>query len=591
MDRMIYQLETPAVFKSGRQPIENAIKTVRRRIWLHQWLTLLGHFLLLTCFLAITLVLADRLLAMVIPWWAYGVAAVTPPLAAGGLAWWWRPSRHEVVVLIDHRLGLKDRLASALFASSIGDHPFAQHVVNEAQQAAMNLPLASAFPIRLARVWGHLLLGIVVLLALVQWMPEMDLMGFAQLHANTRAQNDRSAAIKQQLGQIEQTVSVIDPIDVGVSDLGTQDSGSHSMDLGDVLSEMNERDLTHPEGQRQAAIKLSQLQDRLDQQIQQQHDLIDTLRNVMSRLDPVEPGPGDQFVQTLGRGDFESTQEAFEELLRSVQSLPDQDRKAVQRQLEDLAEQLQEASEHFDQKVDQTRRQMKERLADAGTITKPTADERHHPSMESDVPSDDFSPQEANEQVEQLKQEQQNQERSKQMCQKLADGLDQASRAIGDPKSDHQTTNDESAEQTLERVSPLFSQMAQIRRQLEQMRQAQRQTRDAIDGLVRSPDGQEKPLATGKDPEEVENRIAPRRVAAGRQADRNGSPKIISWRSSEPNVPGQPTVGFDEAVTDAIQQAEQAVIEDRVPHHYHETIRQYFNQLPHAAGSSPSTPQ
>ena len=55
---------------------------------------------------------------------------------------------------------------------------------------------------------------------------------------------------------------------------------------------------------------------------------------------------------------------------------------------------------------------------------------------------------------------------------------------------------------------------------------------------------------------------------------------IASWQSDGEVVKGEPTVGFDQAVLEARRDAEQAVTDDRVPRRYHETVRQYFNQMP-----------
>ena len=58
--------------------------------------------------------------------------------------------------------------------------------------------------------------------------------------------------------------------------------------------------------------------------------------------------------------------------------------------------------------------------------------------------------------------------------------------------------------------------------------------------------------------------------------------------------PGQATVEFDQAVTEARTDAERAVTEDRVPRRYHGTVKDYFQQLPDspdAVRQAPAAPR
>ena len=58
---------------------------------------------------------------------------------------------------------------------------------------------------------------------------------------------------------------------------------------------------------------------------------------------------------------------------------------------------------------------------------------------------------------------------------------------------------------------------------------------------------------------------------------------IASWMEKGEMAKGEAQVTFDQAITEARKEAEQAVTEDRVPKRYHEAIREYFNQVPQSA--------
>lgn len=592
-DCIIYQPEILTVVRSKINAVDRAIGIARRRILVQQWLTVFGWLLLLICSIVAVLILANRLLAIAVPRWMYGATVMTGPLIATWVTWWRWPSGQEVAMRIDQSLKLQDRLASALYASSVRDHPFARRMVNDAQRIAMNLPLTRAFPVRLVRIWGYLLPSTAALVVMALWMPQMDLVGLSQFQVRKKANLDRTAAMKQQLNQIEQDVSVIDHVQVGAMDLGTQVPERHSIDVPDALSKVNEPDLIVPTVQPETDARLSRRQDRL---VQSPHELVDTLQNIPSRLE--RSGPGDRLAKAVERGDFQSTQEAVEELIRSIESMSDQDRQALERRLKDLAQQLQTASEAFAQEEEQTRQQIQKLLPDAQTSLSPT-DRKGLQSTDSEVPSKDqrqlesVDGQKTDLRVRQLKQLEQKHKRDKQVCQELSQGLGQASRAI-DRRSDEATPEEESAPGSVEWVNRLLSQARQLRDQLDPMHQTQRQVQDTINHRVQSSDGKDYQVGVdiGGKPIKSENRTGwPRQIFSGDPIDQAGGRRVGSWQSSDPNAKGPSTFGFDESLTDSIQQAEQAVTEERVPRRYHDSIRQYFNQLPGTADpSAPITP-
>ena len=65
---------------------------------------------------------------------------------------------------------------------------------------------------------------------------------------------------------------------------------------------------------------------------------------------------------------------------------------------------------------------------------------------------------------------------------------------------------------------------------------------------------------------------------------------ITSWLQEGEMSKGNSTVEFNRAVSDARNDAERAVTEDRVPRQYHRSIEDYFRQLPESVREAQRAP-
>jgi len=583
-------------------PIEHAILAARWRLLLQNGLRILGGLLLICCGFVTLLVLADKLLAVVTPLGVHIAAVALALLVTSGITWWRCPGRREVAVLIDQRLGLKDQLGTALFASSKTDDPMAHRVVHDAQLTATNMPLASAFPVHLSRVWGYLFPSVVVLAALVMFLPRMDLVGRSHAQSQVNDQLLRVAQTKQQLLAVKKAVAAIDHVEVGEarSDSAGFEPGDISAD--DLLSQVMPRDVTAPGTPEQTAVNLSRLRDQLTDLTHQQQQLLDQVQNIMTRLNLTRTGPADRFTEALTRGDFQASQEAMDDLAELIQSMNDSQRQALRQQLEELAQQLDQSSQQLAQKEQDAQKQIEKLLEDT-----PVSRQEIEPGQPNELTINDHDPQHdggldrpQSEQriVQQLQHQQRRSRQSRQFCQEVSKGLSEASRSAGE-RSNSESDRDETAGRPFERISRELSRMAQVHRQISRTGQAQRQVEQALDGLLQS--SRDSPERTsGGNRINQENGIGPypvnpSRVVQGRQTE-GQTEAIVSYSRDHANIVninGESTVKYDQEVARARQQAEQAVTEERVPRRYHQIIRDYFNRLPltnDSAGVS-SSPQ
>ncbi len=234
--------------------IHSTIARARFRLMLQGALHWLGWLLLAGAAVAVLLVLADRLLAWPMPIWAYGVVAGAAVAGALVLAYLRRPSEAHTAWVLDERLGLKDRLGTALFAESLKDDPLAQHVVSDAQHTAANLRYAAATPIRFGKVWAWV--PPMVAVALMFFIEPTNLFG-----KNPADQRQAQENADKTRDRIVQATSMIKEIS---AEQKNPDKAADPSQIMKELASISQQDLTNPNIQRKTQAKLSELREQLD---------------------------------------------------------------------------------------------------------------------------------------------------------------------------------------------------------------------------------------------------------------------------------------------------------------------------------------
>ncbi len=552
--------------------INRCITIVQRRVFFQDWLTATGRSMLVGLCVAGGLVLADRLLAVVVGGWVYALIGVAV-VGAGVLGAWWRqPGRHAAAVLIDQRCALKDCVASALYASTLDGEPMARSVVDDAEAVAQRLSLKSAFPLRLTRVWTYAPLVTVGVLLLVVFLPEMDLIGVIRASQQKQSQQVRADAVQQ---EVLEAVTAVEQ----VTDAENKSDDSLE-DAMKELAQISKQDLTQPELQRDAAAKLSQINQQLAQESQDRKEMFQSLQNTMSRLDPEVSGPADRFVDAMRRSDFDAAQDALGELAQSLDEMPGQDRQALRQQLDSLAGQLQQAASGHAQRAQDSQEQMRQTLQDAGMTEQQieqtqqqglTSDEIERMLTEQGLTSEQA--QQLTQQIREMQQQRGNHDQNGETCEDLASALSRLNQQ-SDGQGSQQSSYDEMAKQ--------LSELAKMQQELQKYRTARQQTQEALDQLYSQSSKPAIPPGTaeGGDPLGEERHIEPTQTHAVGDPNQGQGRVIASWMSDEGAVKNQAGVEFDQAVKEARDEAEQAVTDDRVPRRYHETVREYFNQMP-----------
>ncbi len=596
-------------------PVQRAIAAARRRIVAQHWLTATGWALLGGVALAGALVLLERLLATPIPFVSYyvlaGLAVLIPPVSAMLR----RPTIPRAAVLVDERLKLKDRIATSLYAASLTDDPFAQQVVSDAARSATGLRVTQVFPIRLAKVWGYVPPAALVV-ALLAWMLEpMDLAGFAAARRRAAMQQAQAAAQREELAKVVQAVH---RVEVKKDAAGTDES----LEALQELASLTERDLTDPKMRRDAAAKLSRVQEQLAAVQQRKEAEFRPIQNAMSQLDPATTGPADEFADALRRADFQAALQALQKLTDQVDQLSPEDKQALQQQLEQLAQQLEQAAQQQQAQQQQAQQQLQQMAQQAGLSQQQTqqfqsgqmSQQQLQQTIQQNLQQQGVPPQQAQQQSQQMAQQMQQQQQQCQssgQCQNTSQGLSQSMSQMAQSLSQQQQASQGQqgqqgqGQQPSQQFAPSahgaqqqLDQLAQMQQQMQQMQQAQQQAQQSMQQMAQGGgqpgqgQGQGVPgqgggvggskagTGSGGNPLGGHSQMTGHTTTEQRENNDAQGRVIATWLSQGEVAKGEPTVEFNTAITQAQQSAEQAVADDRVPRRFHSTIKNYFDQLP-----------
>jgi hypothetical protein len=624
---------------------QRVIANARTRLLLQTAVIWLGRLLLAALAADLAMLLLDRsaLLAHHLAWWWYLLPLALALAVAPVIALARRPGDTAVAATIDHRLALKDRLGTALYARGREGDPFAPWVVADAERTAQQLALARAFPVRPSALWAWLppiAAGLALLIALLPG----DLWGLQ------RQREQRLLAARQKQDQIRQmaqhqaeaadtAVRVLDGLEQAGVPLAPQDK----LDKAE-LAELGHQQLTNPAGVRDAAAKVTQLNQRLADKADKAAASFEPVQTAMMRLPAPNPGPADAFAQALRSGDYAKAAKAIQDLAQQVQNLPPDQREALRQQLATMADQLANAAKQNKATAAEAQQALQKAGVSADQAQKLAqqlaSGQMNASQLQQQLQQQGMSSQQAQQLAQQLQQGQQNPQNQQQgdagqQCKGLSQALQNMSQALGAPPTSQPGSQSASSsppegadsgagQQQQQQVQGAadaagrqLEQLAQMQQALKQMQESSAQMQQALDGLMagNSGDQSRKGHSTG-------DQLTSREPGGGAGDQPGGNPLgqernplpnamnnpvsdardrgiqgrvITSWLGPQGKMAkSDPAVSFDTAVTKAKADAEQAVTEDRVPYPYHRAILDYFNQMPRQpdqAVSPPAAPQ
>jgi len=398
--------------------IQRAIAIARRRLLLQGWLTRLGWALVAAAVLVAVALIADRLFALMLSPWLYLPLVAAPVLLSPIVALWRRPGVDQTATMMDQRLDLKDRIATALYASELEDNAFADHVVAQAEQAAAEAPVAQAFGVRLTRVWAYLPVALVLLFLVWLVLPQWDLAGLQRARDRQARERAEAEAARQELTELARETRSIEQ--------RKQSGETDPAESIGKLAELSDKQLNNPKLRRDAAAKLAEAADKLDEEVDKKQRKQDAVKNMLSRLETTTTGPANRLVHSLRRGDFESASDALDSAVESAESMSPDQKEQLARQLADLSKDLEKESKRQAEQQKAAQKESEKTLEQSGLskqqIEQLARDDYQKKAVEEALRKSGADPQQA-EQTAKKVQKQQQDKRQAGECSKCSGGL------------------------------------------------------------------------------------------------------------------------------------------------------------------------
>ena len=278
--------------------------------------------------IACLLILAEKLLFVGAPLLYTGLGAAGLALALMAFFSWRRlPAHGKAALEVDERLGLSERISSALVLQR-DPSPMARAVVADARAYAKNIPVADTFPMHFPRETWAVFTAAAVALLLLYFMPQYDLLG--RRKALEVAKQEQQAAQKQARVMRQQFKRMKKAIPANPPERVQQNLDK----IDEIIKEMEKGKLTKAE----AMAKLRKVDDILrDEQKQMAKNPLSPAENKRTDF-----GMAQNMAEKLAKKDYQKAAEELKKLAEAAQNgqLTEKQKEQLQKAMKQLAEQL-----------------------------------------------------------------------------------------------------------------------------------------------------------------------------------------------------------------------------------------------------------
>jgi hypothetical protein len=348
------------------EAIHRVARHAVRRTTLGVFVLWLGRALLGASVLALAAALAERALG---PWWDWWwPPAIAAALALTGAAAWAlarRPSPIEATARVDHALGLKDRLGSALALwERRDDDPFVAIAARDAAGLAPKVRVRQAIPLRWGGAWWWWPPAAGAAVGVAIFVPPLGLLGPDPDAAQGPTVLEVQAA-EQELERTQDRLaqSLDAALDPDIADLAPEES------LEKIRDNVVSGQLDPDEGRAEAASVLDEIAEQLDRSAEQAAREQDALREAFSGMDTdgdASSGALDELAAAMRELDAQAATEALDNLERQLQELPEAEREQLAAELERMAADLERAAQQAEQRAREQRERAERELAERG---------------------------------------------------------------------------------------------------------------------------------------------------------------------------------------------------------------------------------
>ncbi len=335
---------------------EKQIRAARNRLTAQRYLDQLGVFLLVCLIIAAIAIFVGKLVELPTSFqnWTIGGISLAVGIAMVGAAvstWLRRPDRLKAAAEVDHRLGLRERLASAIQLSDADRAtPMGAAVIEDADAKAQRLDVRDAFPIRFSPRWAFTLIpavAIAVTCFLPAWKWAEDQTPATELLSVTQINNSTQDLLKQ----IQQQRKAAEDDQLDEADFFKL--------LEDQLKDLRSN---APKEEKKFLVELKKIQEKLDERRQELGSSED-LKKQLAGLKKIDDGPAEKLADAMMESDLAEASEQMQDLVERMQrdELSKEEQKQLAKQLDQMKQALEEAAKAHEQAKDQ----LKEQIAQA----------------------------------------------------------------------------------------------------------------------------------------------------------------------------------------------------------------------------------
>ncbi len=575
--------------------IGTIVRAARRRIMMRDVVACVASASVVVGAVLLAAMVGARLASGWVPWlgspfmmWG-GLALGVTGVIGWTVARVTRPADLAVASIVDVRLGLHDRLSTAIAVAARTD-PFARAAIEDGLRAAQDRRvregLRTACPIPLP---GRAFAGPALMAAAVAaWMllPPIPV-GGADAPSSGNAE-ELAAARAAAAARLEPVVRQIESNDALAKALGMTEQKE-----GELVGAGKDGESAEAV-RKEAARRMTELTQRLDQLMQsEQAQQLDALKDALSRVEPTDGSPVQQLAEALKRGDAATARQQLEQLAKQASdpALDAATRESLAKSLEQLASQIEKSAAN----QDALRKALERSGMDPALASNPAALEQA--LAKSDQLNDA--------QKESIRQAARAQRSANESLEKLAKSMGQCagecrnpsgsksggqSGSQGQPSQGQEGSQSQSGASSLAQGNQMLSEMEQLAQMMQDAQSARSQcagggqatqlasgnqpSRTGQPGQGRGPQGgpsnggntptQETPFGTKSRKEKVANQ---------------GGDVIARQLVDAPPVVGESRAKLKQIAQEISRGVEEGTGEDPVPPHLREAHRRYFGEM------------
>ncbi len=500
------------------------------------------------------------------------------------------PKSQAIARRVDEGADLKETLSTALSVAGSPD-AWCKAVIDTASAKARTVNVARAVPVTAPRTWPAPLTAALTLV--VVWFLPMprDVLG-KQARAQEEQKQQQETAIakaesKAAEAKVEELLKKLDP-NAG------QDPEASKPEEAEKPKEQK------PEEIRKSAIKkLEGMKDKLEQlkSDSEKAQTAEALKDMLKQLRN-QPGPLEDMVKALAKGDFKAAQEELAKMDQKMASgeMSQEQKQAMAKQLESMKNQL--------EKLAQSKKDLEEKLKQAGLDSKLASDPE---ALKKALEKNSELSEQQKEQISKMAQAKQNASES---CQGMAQSMNKMAKSMqqGGQEGEQGEKSEQGQQQASQELAQQLSDMEMMQAEAQQMDAAmsecQAQLKQLAEGMGQCNNPgmgecegglQNKPWSAGDTQKQGgRNRGGPGQGQGGsaseQPADENWTkrnfksktgqgPIIGSTMIQGEQVKGESRAQFEDAVNSGENKFSEALESKTIPREFHDVIKSYFGDL------------